>query len=438
MQAPIIHVGILTRKAITFTFNQEYIMVEDGTFLKGEQRAIWINGKIVFKGKMYNRLFFKPTSQDATFNLHAVTIGVDFHWQQQEDQRFQGALKIIPAEEGLVAINLIDVEQYLTCVIASEMNARAPKEFLKTHAVISRSWLLAQIEKRHKQTAHPQSYFRDNEKLIRWYDRKDHTLFDVCADDHCQRYQGMTRTAGNPVIQAVIKETKGEILTYEEEICDTRFSKCCGGITEEFEHCWEPVHHPYLSGVADCPSNTKHIPDLSQEAEAEKWIRSCPPAFCQTNDTHLLSLILNQYDQSTSFYRWEVSYPQEELSELVYRKSGIPFGKIIALIPLKRGKSGRIEELKIVGSEHSYIIGKELEIRRILSESHLYSSAFVVERFFEEDDPQIPARFVLKGAGWGHGVGLCQIGAAVMSTQGYNYRQILTHYFPGANLDKHY
>lgn len=436
MRAPIIYVGILTRKAITFTFNQEYVMVEDGAFLKGEQRAILIDGKIVFNGRMYNQLFFEPTSPNATFDLQAVTIGVDFHWQQQEDQRFQGALEITPSKEGLVAINHIDLEQYLTCVIASEMNARSPREFLKAHAVISRSWVLAQIEKKRKQTEHPQSCFRDNEKLIRWYDREDHTLFDVCADDHCQRYQGMTRAAKNPYIQAIIKATRGEVLTYEGEICDTRFSKCCGGVTEEFEHCWEPVHHPYLSSVAD-RSDSVPVPDLTQEAEAEKWIRSCPPAFCQTNDSDLLSIILNQYDQSTNFYRWEVCYSQDELSELIYRKSGIPFGKIIDLLPLKRGKSGRIEELKIVGSERSYIIGKELEIRRILSESHLYSSAFVIDRFFEED-PQIPARFVLKGAGWGHGVGLCQIGAAVMSTQGYNYRQILAHYFPGSNLDKRY
>lgn len=436
MQALNIYVGILTRKAMTFTFNQKYVMVEDGTYLTGEQRAIWIDGKIVFNGKRYNQLFFEPTSSDATFDMRAVTIGVDFHWQQQETQRFQGALEIIPYKEELVAINHIDIEQYLTCVIASEMNALAPREFLKAHAVISRSWLLAQIEKKQKKTEHPQSCFRDNEKLIRWYDREDHTLFDVCADDHCQRYQGMTRAAKNPYIQTIIKLTKGEVLTYEGEICDTRFSKCCGGVTEEFEHCWEPVHHPYLSSVADCP-NTKPVPDLTQEAEAEKWIRSCPPAFCQTSDTHLLSVILNQYDQSTNFYRWEVCYSQDELSELIYRKSGIPFGKIIDLLPLKRGKSGRIEELKIVGSERSYIIGKELEIRRVLSESHLYSSAFVVDRFFEED-PQIPVRFVLKGAGWGHGVGLCQIGAAVMSTQGYNYRQILSHYFPGSILEKRY
>lgn len=436
MQGINIYVGILTRKAITFTFNQKYVMAENGTYLKGEQRAIWTDGKIVFNGKMYNQLFFEPTSSDATFDIRAVTIGVDFHWQQQEDQRFLGALEIIPYKGKLVAINHIDIEQYLTCVIASEMNARSPREFLKAHAVISRSWLLAQIEKKQKKTEHPQSCFRDNEKLIRWYDREDHTLFDVCADDHCQRYQGMTRAARNPYIQAIIKVTRGEVLTYEGKICDTRFSKCCGGVTEEFEHCWEPVHHPYLSSVTDCP-NTEPVPDLTQEAEAEKWIRSCPPAFCQTNDTDLLSIILNQYDQSTNFYRWEVCYSQDELSELIYRKSGISFGKIINLLPLKRGKSGRIEELKIVGSERSYIIGKELEIRRVLSESHLYSSAFVVDRFFEED-PQIPVRFVLKGAGWGHGVGLCQIGAAVMSTQGYNYQQILSHYFPGSILDKRY
>lgn len=437
MHAPIIHVGILTRKAITFTFNREYVMAEDGASLTGGQRAILIDGKIVFNGKTYDRLFFEPASPDATFDLQAVSIGTDFHWQRQEDQRFRGALEVILGEEGLVAVNHIDVEQYLMCVIASEMNARAPKEFLKAHAVISRSWLLAQMEKRHKKAGRPQNCFRSEERLIRWHDREDHALYDVCADDHCQRYQGLTRAIGNPVIQAVIKETKGKILAHGGRICDTRFSKCCGGVTEEFEHCWEPVHHPYLSSIADCPSPAHPAPDLTQEAEAEKWIRSCPPAFCRADDMSLLSLVLNPYDQATDFYRWEVSYSQDELGGLISRKSGIPFGQIIELLPLKRGKSGRIEELKIVGTERSLVIGKELEIRRVLSESHLYSSAFVVERAFG-DDPHIPARFVLKGAGWGHGVGLCQIGAAVMSTQGYNYRQILAHYYPGSSLDKRY
>lgn len=436
MRAPTIYVGILTRKAITFTFNQEYVMVENGAFLRGEQRAILIDGRIVFNGKMYNQLFFEPTSPNATFDLQAVTIGVDFHWQQQEDQRFQGALEITPSKEGLVAINHIDLEQYLTCVIASEMNARSPREFLKAHAVISRSWVLAQIEKKRKQTEHPQSCFRDNEKLIRWYDREDHTLFDVCADDHCQRYQGITKASNKNVVEAV-KATQGQVLMYKNCICDARFSKCCGGVSEVFDTCWEEKNYPYLSAIRDTKEEGS-FPDLTQESEAEKWIKSTPDSFCYTHDKNIISQILNNYDQeTTNFYRWKVRYTQEELAELIRSNTKNDYGKIVDLIPVERGKSGRICKLKIVGTEKTLIIGKELEIRRTLSPTHLFSSAFIVEKG-ETDAEGIPAWFELTGAGWGHGVGLCQIGAAVMGEQGYNYNEILLHYYKGADIRKLY
>ena len=441
MRAPTIYVGILTRKAITFTFNQEYVMVENGAFLKGEQRAILIDGKIVFNGKMYNQLFFEPTSPNATFDLQAVTIGVDFHWQQQEDQRFQGALEITPSKEGLVAINHIDLEQYLTCVIASEMNARSPREFLKAHAVISRSWVLAQIEKKRKQTEHPQSCFRDNEKLIRWYDREDHTHFDVCADDHCQRYQGITR-ASTDIVRQAIAATRGQVLTSEGNICDARFSKCCGGIFEEFQYCWEDTRRPYLAKQRDYLAGSgklvSKLPDLTQEAEADRWIRTSPESFCNTTDKKILSQVLNNYDQETTdFYRWKVEYTQDELSALILKRSGVDYGRIIDLVPVARGTSGRLWKLKIVGTKKTRTIGKELEIRRTLSPSHLYSSAFVIDRA-ELSAEGIPGRFILTGAGWGHGVGLCQIGAAVMGEQGYQYDAILLHYYTGATIDKLY
>ena len=436
MEAPIINVGILTRQAITFRFNGTYILTVNGSYLTGEQRAFWNRGRITFKGKSYQDLFFEPISKENSFELQNVTIGVDFHWQREEDQCFHGALSLLSGPEGILVINQIDVERYLTCVIASEMNAQAPKEFLKAHAVISRSWLLAQIEKKHfRKEPHPNSY-QDNNRLIRWYDREDHHLFDVCADDHCQRYQGTTRSEENPVIQSVMQETCGEVLMCDNQICDTRFSKCCGGVTEAFEHCWENIPHPYLKSIGDNPSGKR--PDLSIEAEAEKWIRSSPTAFCHTEDKTLLASVLNNYDQETSdFYRWTIRYTQKELSGLIRRKTDMDFGEILDLVPLKRGESGRIGELQIVGSKRIYIIGKELEIRRALSESHLYSSAFVVDKEQEKGNP-IPTAFVLHGAGWGHGVGLCQIGAAVMSTQGYDYRQILSHYFPNTTLEKHY
>lgn len=431
-------VGIVTEKAVRFVFNGEYVNTASGEFLAGEQRALFISGKIVFNGKLYEEIRFEPFRyEEASFDLKAVTIGKNFHWQRQEDQRFQGSLLLLAGTEGIITVNRAGVEEYLTSVISSEMNAHASKALLKAHAVISRSWLLAQIEKNRRITTdktHYQTFFEDEQERVRWYDREDHRLFDVCADDHCQRYQGVTR-ASTPVVQEVVNETRGEILTYRQAICDARFSKCCGGVTEEFEYCWEPVHHFYLSRVRDDKENS--LPDLTQEAEAVKWIRSVPAAFCHTHDKEILKQVLNKYDLETpDFYRWKVVYSQRELATLVEKKLNMRFGSILDLVPLERGASGRISRLKIVGSERSFIIGKELEIRRVLSESHLYSSAFTVDK--ENLSEGIPERFVLMGAGWGHGVGLCQIGAAVMGANGYGYEEILSHYFPGAVIEKRY
>ena len=432
---PMVNVGIMTQKSILFVLNGSYIETETGEELQGEQRAIWTNGKILFNGKLYEDLFFEPTDKKScSFDLKAVTIGVDFHWQRREDQRFRGALNLAVTEEGIVAINQIDAEEYLSSVISSEMSANASKQLLKAHAVISRSWLLAQIEKNQQLAKGEKPYTscqQDEEQLIRWYDREDHVLFDVCADDHCQRYQGITRET-NPVVKEAIQETRGEVLLYDGVICDARFSKCCGGVTERFENCWEPIDHPYLAVLRDAPE--KEHPDLTNEEEAQKWIRTAPSAFCHTTDKAILSQVLNNYDQETTdFYRWQVIYTQEELAELIHRKSGIDFGQILDLVPLERGGSGRIVRLKIIGSQRSLIIGKELEIRRTLSESHLYSSAFVVDKELSANG--VPTCFILTGAGWGHGVGLCQIGAAVMGAKGYTYDAILTHYFPGATIE---
>ena len=451
MEAPVINVGIVSEKALSFVFNTEYVHVETGAFLVGEQRALFVNGKIVFNGKLYNELFFEPAAADSSFDLKAVTIGVDFHWQRQEDQRFRGALNLVVGKEEIIAINQVDAETYLMSVISSEMSATASKEFLKAHAVISRSWLLSQVENRIRKTDAPRfpNPYRDKTQLIRWYDREEHTFFDVCADDHCQRYQGITR-AFTPAVEEAVNETRGEILTDDERICDTRFSKCCGGVTEKFEHCWQPVPHAYLTAVRDdarslgtdslqtkAGASAPPLPDLTNEAEADRWIRTAPDSFCRTADSRILSQVLTNYDQETTdFYRWKVAYTQPELSELIRRKSGMDFGEIVDLVPLERGTSGRIVRLKIVGTRQSFIIGKELEIRRTLAETHLYSAAFVVDR--EDFRYDIPGRFVLTGAGWGHGVGLCQIGAAVMGEQGYSYREMLAHYFPETVLEKRY
>ena len=444
MTEPQIAVGILSGKEIQFSFPDEFIS-SDGIAISGIQQAVYRKGKIYWQEKEYDELSFIPRQNTASFfELRDVTIGINFHWERKEVQRFKGELKIIIENDKLTAINIISIEDYLISVISSEMNATASLELLKAHAVISRSWLLNKLKienEKLKNKMQPDSaaisqFSRFNAQLIKWYDHEAHKNFDVCADDHCQRYQGITRASTPQAVEAV-SATRGEVLMYEGKICDARFSKCCGGAFEEFQNCWENVRHPYLIGQRDSQTTNK-LPDLTVEAEADKWIRTSPVAFCNTQDKKILSQVLNNYDQETAdFYRWKVSYSQEELSELIHKRSGIDFGKIIDLIPVERGTSGRLVRLKIVGTLRTLTIGKELEIRRTLSTSHLYSSAFVVDKEYK-DEQEIPSRFILIGAGWGHGVGLCQIGAAVMGEQGYKYEEILSHYYPGSTIERQY
>lgn len=445
MQEPVITVGILSGKEIGFSFPKEFIS-SDGIAICGIQQAVYRKGKICWQEKEYDELSFTPQRDTSSFfELQDVTIGINFHWERKEVQRFKGELKIIVEDDRLTAINIIPIEDYLTSVISSEMSATASLELLKAHAVISRSWLLNKLKVANgklKVIMHPDNTANFElstlpSQLIKWYDHEAHKNFDVCADDHCQRYQGITRTSTPQAIEAVFA-TRGEVLMYEGEICDARFSKCCGGAFEEFQNCWENVKHPYLIGQRDSKTETR-LPDLTKEAEADKWIRTSPAAFCNTHNKQVLSQVLNNYDQETTdFYRWRVCYSQQELSELIHKRSGIKFGKIIDLIPVERGTSGRLVRLKIVGTLRTLIIGKELEIRRTLSSSHLYSSAFVVDKEYKEDEKEIPSRFILTGSGWGHGVGLCQIGAAVMGEQGYKYKEILSHYYPGSAIEQQY
>ena len=445
MQEPVITVGILSGKEIGFFFPKEFIS-SDGIAICGIQQAVYRKGKICWQEKEYDELSFTPQQDTSSFfELQDVTIGINFHWERKEVQRFKGELKIIVEDDRLTAINIIPIEDYLTSVISSEMSATASLELLKAHAVISRSWLLNKLKVANgklKVIMHPDNTANFElstlpSQLIKWYDHEAHKNFDVCADDHCQRYQGITRTSTPQAIEAVFA-TRGEVLMYEGEICDARFSKCCGGAFEEFQNCWENVKHPYLIGQRDSKTETR-LPDLTKEAEADKWIRTSPAAFCNTHNKQVLSQVLNNYDQETTdFYRWRVCYSQQELSELIHKRSGIEFGKIIDLIPVERGTSGRLVRLKIVGTLRTLIIGKELEIRRTLSSSHLYSSAFVVDKEYKEDEKEIPSRFILTGSGWGHGVGLCQIGAAVMGEQGYKYKEILSHYYPGSAIEQQY
>ena len=379
------------------------------------------------------------TPANPTFVLKNVLIGVNFHWERREDQEFEGSLEIVHNPDGTqTAINRIGVEDYLTSVITSEMNATASFEYLKAHSVISRSWVLRPIINKHVANKQSQGVINTDEKRIVWYERDAHVGFDVCADDHCQRYEGITRRdehkEASANVRKAIEETWGEVLveaTSDEnnvEICDARFSKCCGGVSELFENAWANEHYDYLEPIRDASEGA--LPDLTIEVNAQVWIRSTPKSFCNTHDATILKQVLNTYDQETTdFYRWKVVYTPTEISALLQEKLGIDFGEIQALNPIKRGPSGRIYELEIVGSKKTMIIGKELEIRRALSKSHLYSSAFVVDR-----DAQ--GNFILTGAGWGHGVGFCQIGAAVMAAKGYDYKQILAHYFPNSKLQK--
>lgn len=425
---PLLQVGIMSGQEIVFE------ILSDGA---GMRTASLKEGKIEYGGALYDELYFDAETLSTmfagpSFVLRDVTIGVNFHWERKEDQKFAGALKIIVDKGRLTAVNVIGVEDYLLSVISSEMSATASEEFLKAHAVISRSWVMAQIAaarnssegevpagvcnvptlmcdldaRFNKDAGHAED---DVYEYVKWYDHEDHRSFDVCADDHCQRYQGLTRAVG-PTVRKVIDATWGQVLEHEGHLCDARFSKCCGGVMEKFETCWEDADHPYLQPLSDTP-------DHNPGAEP----------FCSTTDKEILGQVLNSYDQETvDFYRWETTYDRKTLSELVSRRSGVNIGEILEIVPLERGLSGRIYRLKIVGSEKTIIVGKELEIRRILSESHLKSSAFEVKM---EDD-----RIILEGSGWGHGVGLCQIGAAVMASRGYTYEEILRHYYPGSSL----
>ena len=433
-----VSVGIVSAERVHFILNAPYNA--KGKVVSGEQTVELSEGAILWNGDSYREITFSPQDSESSFSLDDVVIGINFHWERKETQTFLGTLRFVVEEGKICAINQLPVEWYLESVISSEMSATSSMELLKSHAVISRSWLLAQMEKRKNVAKEGNngffSFVKTDTELIRWYDREDHTIFDVCADDHCQRYQGITKET-SPHVKEAVAATRGMILSYDGEICDARFYKSCGGVLEEFQYCWENIKKPYLIALRDS-ENENDFPDLTIEANADKWIRESPASYCNTNDKSILTQVLNDYDQETSdFYRWKVNYSQQELRTLIEDKTKMSFGDILDLVPLERGKSGRIWRLKIVGSKASFTIGKELEIRRVLSASHLYSSAFVVDKY-DTDAHGVPQRFELIGAGWGHGVGLCQIGAAVMGAKGYKYDEILLHYYRGAEIKKIY
>lgn len=446
MKEPEVSVAILNENEIVFELDGNFNCKEIDKEITGVLRVIHEDGliKLIYSGSVLiipDGSVFKPADFNAdSFLIKDVVIGIKFHWQKKEDQKFKGSLKIIKENNKLTAVNIIPVEEYLTSVISSEMSATSSEELLKAHSIISRSWLIAQIEKSRelKESGNtPPGFIENDEKLIKWFDREDHDLYDVCADDHCQRYQGITKIYDEKSKKA-IEFTRGMLLMYNNKICDARYSKSCGGISENFENVWEPVEHPYLKKVVDnIPAEKNSGLDLTNEIEAVKWIKGNPPAFCNTVDEKVLSQILVDFDQSTKdFYRWKIEYSQKEISSLINKNLGIDFGSILDLLPIKRGVSGRLIELKIIGTKKSLTIGKELIIRKTLSQSHLYSSAFIIEKHDIKNN--IPGKFILIGAGWGHGVGLCQIGAAVMGEKGFPYDKILLHYFTNAEIKKLY
>lgn len=417
-QSPLVSVGLLTADIIRFTLS-------DAPGVR-EARVSSAGLGVEYEGAVVPELLFEPAGPDGWFEIEDVVIGVNFHWERRERQRFRGALRIVCDRGRLTAINILPVEEYLVSVISSEMHSTSSADLLMAHAVISRSWLLSMIggNGRRRQA------LRSSGQYIRWWDREDHELFDVCADDHCQRYQGIGRIDPESAAARAVRDTRGIVLACDGELCDTRFSKCCGGVFERFSSCWGDEDYPYLTERRDY-TDPADFPDLTDETEAERWILGSPDAFCNTADPRLLSQVLNEYDrEQTDFYRWRVDYTSGRLTELINRRLETDLGAIIDLIPVERGPSGRIVRLRIVGEKGEVTIGKELMIRRALSESHLRSSAFVVRKTGEG--------FTLYGAGWGHGVGLCQIGAAVMADRGYAWHEILRHYYPGADTIRKY
>lgn len=441
---PRISVGIIADAQITFELYGDFKVAGFQNTFSGRFVAEVQNNKIAAKrgNEKFNfgtDISFEPMDPgEESFLLRDVIIGVQFHWERKEKQRFKGTLRLLLIGDKIQVINILPIEKYLVSVISSEMSSKCSLQLLKAHAIVSRSWLLAQVNK--SKSLKEKDYttqFDTPDEHIKWYDREDHKLFDVCADDHCQRYQGITKIFTDVSVRA-IDETSGIVLTHDDSVCDARYYKACGGLTEEFQNVWEPVHYPYLASVVDYKYEPENFStDYTSEKAAKLWIKGNPHSFCNSTDKKVLAQILPDFDQETTdFYRWKVEYSQQELKDLLSSKSGIDFGDIIDIVPVERGKSFRIIKLKIIGTGKTLIVGKELEIRKFLSPSHLYSSAFVVEK--ENIENNIPARFVFYGAGWGHGVGLCQIGAAVMADKGYYFDEILSHYFRNAKLKKIY
>ncbi len=449
MDEPILKVGLLLgQPTAKLELTGEFDLEVEGRVVErlvGPKTVVArVSGDLVALDGMTEARSIRLTPVNAersSFLLRDMIVGVAFHWEHTEDLKFRGGVTFRHRGDSLDVINEVPLEEYLISVVSSEMSAGCPPASMEAHAVISRSWLLAQIQaEKGEDPASQAGQVLGEERdgiveIRRWYDREDHVDFDVCADDHCQRYQGITRAFSEVAVKAV-KATRGLVLLQGGEVCDARFSKCCGGMTEVFESAWGDEPFDYLQAFVDGEEETFEVP-LTDEALATRFIEGAPGAFCNTDDRELLDRILPDIDHGTQdFYRWEEELGQEKLRSLLQEKGGIDPGPVLAMTSLERGPSGRITKLEIRGQDRTIHVGKELEIRRLLSESHLYSSAFVVHPLDVADG--VPGRFVLRGGGWGHGVGFCQIGAAVMAEKGYECDEILSHYYRGARLERLY
>jgi len=436
---PLVSVGLVERvESVTIILKGSF-RDEDGREVPpGVYRVNKKGGRLVLTGPMSldaERIKLAPVDIDKDWFSLEATIGIEFHWQQREMQTFCGDLRIVPEGDDRVSvINDVPLEKYLTSVVCSEMSATSPSALVKAHSIISRSWLLAQIASRTvSEIGGPVEQTKAGE-LIRWYDRQAHTHFDVCADDHCQRYQGTGRIVSKSVYESA-RETRGQVLMYRGATCDTRYSKCCGGVTEDFRTAWADTEIPYLIPVYDGPGDLP-LPPLNDETAFRKFLFEKPDVYCNCTDEDVLNQVLVSYDRETrNFFRWQVRLTAVEAGELIKEKLGVDVGRVVSMEPVERGLSGRLVRLRITGDKAQMVIGKELEIRRALSPSHLYSSAFAVDIAGPEKRPEV---FVLSGSGWGHGVGLCQIGAAAMAWNGSGYDSILGHYYPGTTIEKIY
>lgn len=437
---PVIKVGLITAApAVRFALEGRFVDLNGEQVAEGNYSATAGNGLVGLRGAATidaPAIALVPSEfSSSRFTVHGVKIGIEFHWEREESQQFQGALKLCSDGQELTIINELPLESYLVSVISSEMSASCPRELLRAHAIVSRSWLVAQLSNAAKASTQSTPPPATENEIIRWYDRQSHRDFDVCADDHCQRYQGISKAFSQAAFDAV-SDTRGKVLAYDDEVCDARYSKSCGGMTERYGAAWEDKNVPYLKPVYDGPRDERpgFRSPLSVEANAEQFITGAPRAYCGAATPEILERILPGLDQQTQdFYRWRVEYSRDELRDILHSRIDVDFGRIQSLEPLERGDSGRIIRLKIAGEARTLIIGKELEIRRALSRSHLYSSDFVV-RTEGQDSSNYPSRFRLIGAGWGHGVGLCQIGAGVMAERRLGHAEILAHYFSGAEL----